>query len=215
DCLGRRRVSDPAGSSTSVPIAHYAPGGGRCAVGRLFFALAMLSPGRQLAFRRALVAHVILVGAGSWSVVCGGSPGFLGHLLLVAGIVEGAVLIGWRLTQLPKSQALEFLLVSPLQARRLFLSEALVGLARLALVTLSGLPVLLLLTLLGRRDAGTFGLLSPGLASVDLGPLLLMPFTWGAVTGLGLTAWAYEPLAVRRWGERGVFLLILLYLIVG
>ena len=43
-------------------------------MGRLFFALAMLSPGRQLAFRRALVAHVILVGAGSWSVFRGGSP---------------------------------------------------------------------------------------------------------------------------------------------
>ena len=48
---------------------------------------------------------------------------------------------GWRLTQIPKSQALEFLLVSPLRPRRLFLAEALVGLTRLALVTLSGLPL--------------------------------------------------------------------------
>ena len=52
------------------------------------------------------------------------SPVLLGHLLLVAGIVEGAVLVGWRLTQLPRSQALEFLLVSPLQPRRVFLGEA-------------------------------------------------------------------------------------------
>jgi hypothetical protein len=35
----------------------------------------------------------------------------LGHILLVAGVVEGATLIGWRLTQLPRSQALDFLLV--------------------------------------------------------------------------------------------------------
>ena len=38
-----------------------------------------------------------------------------GNVLLVLGIVEGALLIGWRLAQLPKSQALEFLLVSPLR----------------------------------------------------------------------------------------------------
>ena len=49
--------------------------------------------------------------------------------------------VGWRLTQLPKSQALEFLLVSPLRPRRLLFAEALVGLAQLGLVTLSGLPV--------------------------------------------------------------------------
>jgi hypothetical protein len=42
-----------------------------------------------------------------------------------------------------------------------------------------------------------------------------MPFTWGAVTGLGLTVWAYEPLRVRRWGERVVLGLILVYLVVG
>jgi hypothetical protein len=45
--------------------------------------------------------------------------------------------------------------------------------------------------------------------------LLLTPFTWGAITGLGLTVWAYEPLGVRRWGERLVLGLILLYLVVG
>src|SRR5207245_6314407 len=163
--------------------------GGRCASGKAVVGLAMLSPGRQQAFRRALVAHLVVVTAAAWSVHRTGGAALLGQLLLVAGIVEGAILIGWRLTQLPKSRALEFVLVSPLQSRRLFLYEASVGLARLALVTLSGLPVLLLLMLLGRRDAGTFQLLSPGLASVDLGPLLLMPFPWGAVTGLGLTAW--------------------------
>ena len=45
-------------------------------------------------------------------------PMVLGNGLLVAGIVEGALLVGWRLTQLPKSQALEFLLVSLLAFQR-------------------------------------------------------------------------------------------------
>src|SRR5437868_17062 len=46
-------------------------------------------------------------------------------------------------------------------------------------------------------------------------PLLVMPWTWGAVTGLGLAVWAYEPARVRRWGERVVMGMVLLYLLVG
>src|SRR5262249_36228197 len=104
---------------------------------RPFLALAFQTPARQLAFRRTVVAHVALLAV--LMVTQGaGQPGrpsiALGLALLVAGIVEGALLIGWRLTQLPKSQALEFLLVTPLRPRRLFLAEGLVGLLRLALV---------------------------------------------------------------------------------
>ncbi len=104
---------------------------------------------------------------------------------------------------MPKSQALEFLLVSPLRPERVLLAEALVGLARLALVTLAGVPLLMLLV-----SQGT-------LVVADIPTLLLVPFLWGAVTGLGLTAWAYEPERVRKWGERLVGLIILLYLLVG
>jgi hypothetical protein len=170
-----------------------------------FFALAARSPGRQQAFRRAVVAHLVVLVA---AVVAAERPGglgtpFFGLVLLSAGIAEGALLIGWRLTQLPKSQALEFLLVSPLRPRRLFVAEALVGLARLALVTLSGLPVLALLVQHGRLDP------------LDLPVLLLVPWTWGAVAGLGLTVWAYEPPRVRRWGERALAVGVVLYLAVG
>ena len=171
-----------------------------------FFVLAARSPTRQAAFRRMTAAHLILL-AGAAPVISQQGPRasvtFLGHLLLVAGVVEGAVLVGWRLTQLPRSQALEFLLVSPLRPHQLFRAEAAVGLALLALVTLSGLPVLLLL-------AGS-GALDP----LDVAPLTLMPFTWGAVTGLGLTVWAYEPKLVRRCGELVVMALMLVYLVVG
>jgi hypothetical protein len=171
-----------------------------------FFALAARSPTRQRTFRRAVVVHLALLAGAAW-VVCRQGPRspatLLGDLLLVAGIVEGATLVGWRLTQLPRSQALEFLLVSPLRPRRVLAAEALVGLAQLALVTLAGLPVLALLAAAGRLDP------------LDPLPLLAMPFTWGAVTGLGLTVWAFEPPGVRRWGERVVLVLLLGYLTLG
>jgi hypothetical protein len=171
-----------------------------------FFALAARSPTRQATFRRAVVLHLAVLAGAAWAM-SRQSPRegavLLGHVLLVAGIVEGAGLVGWRLAQMPKSQALEFLLVSPLRPRRLFLGEASVGLGLLALVTFSGLPVLALLAADGRLDI------------LDPLPLLVMPFTWGAVTGLGLTVWAYEPARVRRWGERVVMGLVLLYLLVG
>src|SRR5581483_10122060 len=103
-----------------------------------FFTLAMLAPNRQRSFRVAVVAHVLLVVAAAGAIAL--HPGALpiaAQTLLVAGIVEGATLVGWRLTQLPKSQALEFLLVSPVQPRRILYAEAAVGLSRLALITLA------------------------------------------------------------------------------
>jgi hypothetical protein len=171
-----------------------------------FFKLAAVSRGRQHSFRSLAVAHLLVLGTAAFALP--ESPVLpravlLGNVLLVCGIVEGALLIGWRLTQLPKSQALEFLLVSPLRPPFVLLVEALVGVALLGLVTLAALPVLLLLVLDGAILAG------------DVVTLLVLPFTWGAVTGLGLTAWAFEPVGVRRWGERLVIGLVLLYLVVG
>jgi hypothetical protein len=172
-----------------------------------FLAQAARSPGRQRALRLTAAAHVLALAL-ACGVILGSAPGargavMFGQFLLVAGIVEGALLIGWRLAQLPKSRSLEFLLASPLRPRHILLAEAGVGLLRLALVTLSGLPVLLILAANGFLDPS------------DLPALLLMPCTWGAVTGLGLTTWAYESPGVRRWGERVVLGLIALYLLVG
>src|SRR5438128_2559912 len=152
-----------------------------------FFSLAMTSPGRQRAFRHLVIAHGLIAGIGVLAVQGReDAASLLGNVMLVLGIVEGALVIGWRLTQLPKSQALEFLLVSPLRPPRVLLDEALVGLGRLALITLSGLPMVVLLVL--------DGVVVPD----DVLPLLLSPLVWGAVTGLALTTWAYEPAAVRR-----------------
>jgi hypothetical protein len=168
-----------------------------------FFVLAAVSPGRQQTLRYLTAGHLLLLLAGFQLAQTAEGAARVGMLLLTAGIVEGALLVGWRLTQLPKSQALEFLLVSSLRPWQVFVGEAAVGLVRLALVTLAGLPVLLLLVLEGR------------LALADLPLLLVGPWTWGAVTGLGLTVWAYEPRVVRAWGERVLAGLVVLYLLVG
>lgn len=171
-----------------------------------FFILAGQSPTRQGTFRRAVAAHLAVLAGAIVALMHDGPPRnlpLLGHLLLVAGIVEGATLIGWRLTQLPKSQALEFMLVSPIRPARLLLAEALVGLTMLVLVNLAGLPVLLILA--------ASGVILP----LDCIPLVLMPITWGAITGLGLTVWAYEPKKLRRWAERLLIGGVLLYLVVG
>jgi hypothetical protein len=171
-----------------------------------FFHLAAVSPGRQRTFRYVVSAHLlVLAGCVVGMRWQGPVPPavLLGNVLLIAGIVEGALLIGWRLAQLPKSQALEFLLVSPLRPPLVLAAEAAVGLGRLALATLAGLPVLGLMVI--------EGVVLPD----DLGTLLFMPFTWGAVTGLGLTVWAYEPAGVRRWGERLMVLAVVFYLVIG
>ena len=171
-----------------------------------FFIQAMISPGRQSAFRRTVAFHLIvlsMIGWASMTVAAKHLPHILGDTLLIVGIIEGAALIGWRLVQLPKSQALEFLLVSPVQPKRVFANEACVGMARFALVTLSGLPVILLLVFGGRLYAS------------DVPPLLIAPLLWGSIAGLGLTVWAYERLGIRRWGERVMIVGILVYLVVG
>jgi hypothetical protein len=171
-----------------------------------FLALAAQSPTRQKSFRTLMAAHVGLLLAAVWAASSHNPRQpfpLLGHLLLCAGIVEGALLVGWRLTQMPKSQALEFLLVSPLRPHFLFLCEVAVGAAQLALITLAGLPILLVLLSEGR------------ILPWDLLPLLLMPFTCGLLTGVGLAAYAYEPMWLRRVGELIGIVLVLFYLVVG
>jgi hypothetical protein len=163
-----------------------------------FFSIAMRSPGRQLAFRRLATIHLVLASVLVLAALQRPTEEFLSivaQLFLVLGIVEGAAAIGWRLTQLPKSIALEFLLASPVQPRRLFGAEVVVGVGRFALVSLAGAPVIAWL----------------GFAGV----LLLMPFAWGLVAGVGLTAWVYEPRGVKRLGEILGLIGVLIYLVIG
>lgn len=169
-----------------------------------FFTLAMATPNRQRSFRAATLAHVTAISLVTVALSLGRvSLPLAGQILLITGIVEGAIIIGWRLTQIPKSQSLEFLLVSPVQPKNIFYCEVSVGFSRLALVTLSGLPFLVLLQVAGKISA------------LDAAALCITPFTWGAVTGLGLTAWAYESRTVRRFGEWLCLAGIVVYLLVG
>src|SRR5437899_394193 len=89
--------------------------------------LATVSPGRQLGLRKAVIAHVLILLGCLWAVRASPADGaiLLGHVLLTIGICEGAILLGWRLTQFPKNLGLEFLLVSPEPPWRLFAAEAL------------------------------------------------------------------------------------------
>ncbi|MGL4422504.1 MAG: hypothetical protein ACRCZF_17690, partial [Gemmataceae bacterium] len=171
-----------------------------------FFHIAMVAPGRQIAFRRLVVGHTLLVALLAAVVAEAhtlSSMATAAQLLLILAMVEGAAIIGWRLTQLPKSQALEFMLVSPLQPRRFFLGELLVGVARFALIQLSGLPLYGLMIFAGLADWP------------DLWVLFATPLLWGTLTGVALTAWVYEPPAIRKIGELLGLACVMLYLVVG
>lgn len=171
-----------------------------------FFVVAMQSRGRQATFRRVVVIHCLLCGVLAFVASRAETATTLtnvGYALLCQGIVEGAALIGWRLTQLPKSQALEFLLTSPIQPKRLFLAEAFVGSSRFALVQLAGLPIV-------------GGLLFSGVVDPqDLLVLWVMPFAWGLLAGLLLTSWVYEPQLVKRLGQLVALVGVLIYLVIG
>ncbi|MCZ2341222.1 MAG: hypothetical protein LC104_05420 [Bacteroidales bacterium] len=171
-----------------------------------FFATAMRAPARQRSFRYLAVAHVAFLAVLAQGVSRATEQQSLeiaGNLLLILGIVEGAAIIGWRLTQLPKSQALEFLLTSPVQPKRVFLAEAMVGVARFSLVWLAGLPILLGLAVLGYVEP------------IDILALGGLPYIYGMFAGFGLTAWVYEPVAIRRIGEMIGLFGVVIYLIVG
>ena len=73
-----------------------------------FFKLAAVSPGRQAAFRRLVVMHPVLLSVVPPSALTIQQDGtlLLGHVVLIAGIVEGALVLGSRWTQMPKSQSL-------------------------------------------------------------------------------------------------------------
>lgn len=170
-----------------------------------FFTLAMQAPGRQRAFRRTVAFHLLILTFLAWTAtqVAPKFLPFFGDAVLVLGIIEGAAMVGWRLVQIPKSQALEFLLVSPLQPRRVLIEEAAAGLGRFALISLCGGPILLLVVFHGSLQLS------------DVPVLILTPFLWGSLGGLALTVWAYEHRTVRRWGERFAIVAVLFYLVVG
>ena len=168
-----------------------------------FFRRAALAPARQQMLRQAAAGHAAAVTATTLAGVGtgGGGAAWLGVVMLLDGILGGLLLVGWRLTQWPKTRALEALLVTPPAAFRSTLHELAVTVTAFALAYLAAAPVLLVAVALGWLQpaetllAGTLGLL------------------WGTAVGLAVTSWSYEPARLRKAGERlflaglGVYLL--------
>lgn len=170
------------------------------------FEQAARSVNRQKLLRELLAARVAIVTVVILFCIAGQRRNLfalLGYSHLMLGIVEGALVLGWRLAQWPKNNALELLLVTPLSPRFSMLGEQLVGLTQLAFLSLASVPLLV-----GMVGAGW-------LEPIEAAILPIFSFTWACITGLGLTWWAYEPLAVRRWGERITVVVIVIYLLVG
>lgn len=169
-----------------------------------FFAVAMLAPSRQRRFRAAACLHVGILALFALIVLRNSvTLPLVAQALVILGIIEGAMLIGWRMTQIPKSQALEFLLVSPVQPRRVFLAEGAVAASRMALIALAGAPILGLLFLTGK------------IGWDDWLVLLIAPMTWAMVSGFAITAWAYESPTNRRVLESLSLIAVIAYLLVG
>lgn len=175
-----------------------------------FFRLAAQSRSRQKLWRQLVALHLatLAVGlwAGFWRPDVSSSTRWiesLGHASILLWIVEGSLLVGWRLTQWPKSQSIELVLVTSRSPVAAMLGEQVVGLSLLALVSLSALPIYIMAWQAGWLD-GAVPVLFPA-----------MGWLWGSLAGFGLVSWAYEPRATRRFGERLAIGAILIYLSVG
>jgi hypothetical protein len=171
-----------------------------------FLRLAGRSPSRQRVFRLLVMVHVLVLSATALVVMQNQMPrtfSMMGFAHLMLGIVEGALAIGWRLVQWPKSQSLEPLLLANLSSRSVMSGEIAVGMSQMGLLSLSGIPILVMLASLGWTDGSAIFLLP------------LQSFLWGSAVGLGLVTWAYETATIRRWGERVVGVLLAAYFFIG
>jgi hypothetical protein len=171
-----------------------------------FIVAGMRSHSRQGAFRRSVVAHtsihlglaLLLLRDSRLSTIQ-----FVAYFSIALAIIEGAFFLGWRLTQLPKSEAMEFMLVSPVQSHQFFFAEASVSFTRYVFIQLASLPIWIVVI--------QYGVLT----TMDLPGLILIPLLWGAIIGFGLVVWAYETRTIRLIGQIVSLMAILIYLIVG
>jgi hypothetical protein len=171
-----------------------------------FFRQASRSPSRQRFFRTMGVIHFLVLAAVILIVFQGHRipiAAAVGDGIILLGIVEGALVVGWRLVQWPKSRALEPLLLANLSSASVMAGEQVVGLTMLASLQIVSLPLLTILHSYGH------------LPFYSLWLFPLQGLLWGALTGFGLVWWAYEPKIVSWWGERVIGLVLLMYFIIG
>jgi len=120
---------------------------------------------------------------------------------LLAGLLVGGFLTGWRVAQFPKSRAAEVQLLAPVSDWVHVGGELAAGMIRTAIVLMAITPMVVGLVALGW--------LRPGEATV----LVALPIIGGWLAGLLLAVIAYEPVWVRRLLERGFLVFVLVYLV--
>jgi|GEM_PF-911096 len=121
---------------------------------------------------------------------------------LAMGVLIGGSLTGWRATQLPKTRASEFYLITPVSDWVIVGGEILSGMLRSAYVLLAAAaPVVGWLW--------GAGWISPA----QVAALAFLPVSIGWATGIGITVVAYEPIRVRKFFEGLMLVLVLVYLI--
>lgn len=159
---------------------------------------------QSFGLRGAAIAVVLILAVWIWI----GSVGYpllaahrLATTLLMAGLVTGGCLTGWRLAQFPKSRAAEFQLVTPSSDAQIILSQASAGLLRTLLVIATAAPFVFAAWGAGWIDV------------MQLGALCVVPVLAGTLAGALLAVVAYEPVWLRRLLERLVLASILVYLL--
>ena len=154
---------------------------------------------------RAMAVAMVVVLATAIVFVADSTPrervNFVAWTQLLSAIVLGAFLTGWRLSQWPKSRAAEFQMVTPARDIELIGGELVAGIFRTSIVVLSGAPLIALL----------WGL--KWITAIDALALVVVPWIAGCLSGALLAVVAYEPQWVRKWLERAVLGVILVYLV--
>lgn len=141
----------------------------------------------------------------TWLVARPDTPGEAMNLLFLVqfgiGVLIGGSLTGWRATQLPKTRASEFYLVTPVSDWEIVGGEVLSGMFRTLFVVGAAAPIVALLWGGGWLDAS------------QAAALVCVPCVVGWAVGLGIAVVAYEPLWIRRIFEGLALAGILAYLI--
>ncbi|QGJ68736.1 Hypothetical protein PBC10988_3970 [Planctomycetales bacterium 10988] len=127
---------------------------------------------------------------------------YFGWTQFLLAIIIGGSLTGWRVTQFPKTRAAEFFLIIPRNDWELVTAEVLSGMMRTSFLMLVSSPLVCAMW-----GAGWMG-------GLEAFALLVVPLLCGWTAGLALTAIAYSPVWFRRLAEKGILVMILIYMVV-
>ena len=142
--------------------------------------------------------------AAVWAVVQPQNPSqtltLLAYFQLIWAFMVGGSLTGWRVTQFPKTRASEFYLMTPVSDWEIVGGEVLSGMLRSAFVIGSTTPVVAILWGLGWLEL-------PQAITITV-----LPVAVGWATGLTVAVVAYQPVWLRRLGEKLFIVGLIFYL---